>query len=196
MGSSGYRYAANLTYTDDEVILEIGSQREDGSTLWLSQIGPRVITIDPNPVIWHSVKHMPNVDAHCDIAEHVLIDWCQPIGFAWIDGHDWPYSHHPDSDWAGQRAEYLARGQEYSQEASQRSHLRIAELIADHARVIAFDDTWMQNGHQVVRGFTYDGHGWDGKGGTAVPYLIDHGFTVQHSGDIYAGLVVLERRVS
>jgi hypothetical protein len=229
MGTKGFLRAADIDYRPDEMILEVGSGE---STRFLAEIGPVVHTIDPSPD-W--VPMHPNVRVHMGYAENVLKlqDW--PIGFAWLDGHDWPYTGNSEEYYADQRARYEQRGQEYSQEASRRSHLKIAELIGAHARVVAFDDTWRthewytMSHHQTgiidfhgpcaapvppatppapmlamdqplggdVCGLPPDhphhddpDRGWNGKGGTAIPYLIDHGFRVL---EYRLGLVILER---
>lgn len=169
MGSSGYRVAADLEYRPGEVILEIGAERDEGSTSWLARVGPPVLVIDVDPAACDRAARVPGVLTLEGLAEEALVGWSRPIRFAWLDGHDWPYvgPEYPPGCWDEQGAQYRARGQDYSQEASQTSHLRIAELIAEHVvpgGVIAFDDTWET------------GSGWDGKGGTAVPYLLNHGF--------------------
>lgn len=184
MGSDGYRLAAESTCTDG-VILEVGS---GVSTEYLATMGPLVITID--------LEHQPMLGLpRCRYltgrAEELLTRWHEPgigdgrrVCFAWLDGHDWPYDHHVGEPWLeAQRARYLARGQDYSKQASQASHLTIAELLAPWVAAggaVAFDDTWI------------DGDRWDGKGGTAVPYLLNQGFLLRRSGDIYYGLVLLE----
>lgn len=173
MGSGGYAAARWLDYQPGEVILEVGADRDEGSTPWLAQfgasVGVSVVVVDVDQAACDRINDLFNVRAICGLAEQVLQDWAQPIRFAWLDGHDWPYEgpEYPPGCWDNQRDEYLARGQEYSQAASQASHLRIAELIADRVvlgGVVAFDDTW------------WLGQDWDGKGGTAVPYLLNRGF--------------------
>lgn len=169
MGSRGYEIAGSLTYQPGEVILEIGAERDEGSTKWLARVGPPIWVVDVDPEACTRVARIPGVLAMEGLAEKALIGWSRPIRFAWLDGHDWPYEgpEYPPGCWDKQEAQYRARGQDYSQAASQASHLRIAELIADHVvsgGVVAFDDTWETS------------TGWDGKGGTAVPYLLDRGF--------------------
>lgn len=228
MGTSGYRYAASVTYRPDEVVLEVGSG--DGvSTRYLATLGPRVITIDPERSSFEHVATLTNVEAHHGYAEDVLSDWRRPIGFAWLDGFDWPYTGNTDEYYVEQYARYARRGYTLSQAESRRSHLDVVKLIADHTRVIAFDDTWRTHAHRShepnaldacvetvppattpalalamdqpihrsVCGLQHDhphhddlSRGWNGKGGTAIPYLLEHGFDVVEYG---LGLVVLRR---
>lgn len=218
MGTRGYEYASELTYQPTDVILEVGS---GASTVYLSKVGPLVVSIDAAS----DLPDISNVEPHRGYAEAILQNWDRPIGFAWLDGWDWPYSGNPPSYYAAQQRSYEERGQEYSQRASLLSHLAIAEAIAPHARVVAFDDSWrthrpvMQGGlctesvppatppapalamDQAVGHLTcrlsqdHPHHdtperGWSGKGGEAIPYLLDHGFRVLEYG---LGLVILER---
>lgn len=222
MGTSGYTYADAVDYRHDEVILEVGSGR---STRYLATIGPPVVTIDVDPMAVENVAGTPNVEGRHGRAEVVLRDWSRPIGFAWLDGHDWPYVGNPPDYYAEQRARYSRDGRPYSRDASRRSHLEIVRLIAEHARVVAFDDTWRTHAFRssdntcvetvppatppapalamdqpfqrlvckLEASHPHHGHarrGWDGKGGTAVPYLLKRGFIVVKHG---AGLVILQR---
>lgn len=222
MGTDGYTRADAVTYRSDEVILEVGSGR---STRHLATLGPLVVTIDVDLTTFKHVMAFDNVEAHHGRAEDVLRSWNRSIGFAWLDGWDYPYRGNPAGYYAGQRAAYDARDQSYSQAISSDSHLKIVRLIADHTRVIAFDDTWRTHAYHA----TDDGcgepvppatapapalamnepisrstcglerdhphhdqpeRGWEGKGGTAIPYLLERGFHVVEYG---LGLVVLRR---
>lgn len=193
MGTTGYRRASDVDYPPNAVILEVGVERDsdgDGSTTFLASVGPPVHVIDVDPTQVERARRIANVTVHSGLAEDVLVNWNLPIGFAWLDGHDWPYEHAPESMWAAQEREYLAREQAYSREASRASHLAIARLIEPYVvngGVVAFDDTWEL---PSVLDPTPP-PGWNGKGGAAIPYLLERGFTVRESGDIYHGLVLL-----
>lgn len=139
MGTIGYRYADVVSYRHGDVILEVGSGE---STRHLATIGLPVVTIDVDRSSFERVATIPNVEAHLGYAEDVLQGWDRPIGFAWLDGYDWPYTGNPPDYYAEQRYRYAIRGYLLSQRESRRSHLNVVELIADHARVVAFDDTW------------------------------------------------------
>lgn len=166
MGSDGYRLAAESTCTDG-VILEVGS---GVSTEYLATMGPLVTTIDvaPKPEVG-----LPRCRWLTGRAEELLTRWhepgigdARPICFAWLDGHDWPYDDLPPPILARCAAEYHQRGLVLTKDASQRSHLTVTMLAAPWVAVggvVAFDDTWRAPG------------GYDGKGGTAVPWLL--GFT-------------------
>lgn len=218
MGTAGYMHAQGIQYRTGEVILEVGSGE---STHWLAQVGPKVFSLD----IVAPIQPLPAVLYWMGPAESALVGWTAPIGFAWLDGWDFPYT---GVDYPEQAAAYAARGQEFSQEASMRSHLAIAQRITGLARVIAFDDTWRTHEFEPEMPFewcnqtvppatapapalamdqpeaprTFCGldwdhphhvdpdRGWAGKGGTAIPWLLDHGYTCIEYG---LGLVVLEK---
>jgi hypothetical protein len=224
VGTTGYRYADLVTYRSDEVILEVGS---GSSTRFLGGLGPPVVTIDVDLQAFSSVVALDNVEARHGRAEDVLLGWNRPIGFAWLDGYDWPYTGNPPDYYIDQRETYERRGWKLSQAESQRSHLNIVISIADYVRVVAFDDTWRTheylsiNARQrcaenvppatqpaprlamdqpITRQYcdlerNHPHHddpdrGWSGKGGTAIPYLLQEGFVVVEYG---LGLVVLRR---
>jgi len=165
MGSDGYRLAADLTYQPGEVIMEVGAESAaGGSTSFLARLGPPVVSIDINGAAVAHAAATPNVAAMLGRAESILVGWGKQVRFAWLDGYDWPYDDLPPDILSRQTAEYEAAGLELSKEASQRSHLIIATLLAPWVPaggVVAFDDTW-----QTPEG------GWDGKGGRAVPWLL------------------------
>lgn len=206
MGTEGFRRAALAPWYDvdarNAVIVEVGFQRargpgEECSTEYLAGLGPEVHVIEVDPGRAAEARGLAGVTVHEGRAEDVLRSWKLPVGFAWLDGHDWPYAHAEAADpdvYREQRAEYRRRGQEYSRWASATSHLVIAQLLAPHViqgGLLAFDDTWATP--SVLD--DSEGPGWNGKGCLAVPWLLGsgRGFTVVEEGDIHHGLVILRR---
>lgn len=171
MGSRAYKIAKEAPLRGESVILEVGSERGEGSTQYLSNLGPRLYSIDVDPEIYSVVKDKENVIALLGRAEDVLASWdsitdAASICFAWLDGHDWPY---PDFAPEYMRDQYEMRGQTFTQEASAASHELIASLIYSRippGGIIAIDDTW------PIRG------GYDGKGRTAIPLLLRNRFRI------------------
>jgi hypothetical protein len=221
VGTTGYERASSLTYRPGEVILEVGS---GDSTRYLSRVGPLVVTVDADATARNRAAALRNVEAHLGRAEEVLRGWDRPVGFAWLDGHDWPYEGNPPDYYADQRRDYARRRQSLTRRDSRAAHLAVARLIARHARVVAFDDTWRTHryrpgplgcsepvppattpapalamnepidrtycGLELDHPHHDDHYPWNGKGGTAIPYLRDWGFDVVEYG---LGLVVLRR---
>jgi len=178
MGGSAYTYAASLSYTPEECIVEVGSERGEGSTAYLaflaSECGVPFFSIDVDPDAAERARSIGGVQVLLGYAEDHLANWDgPPVRFAWIDGHDWPYSWCARETWfKDQQARYAARGDTVTEEASMASHLVIARLIDPLTRsgtVVMFDDTWRDRNRRRGEGR------WRGKGGTAVPYLIKTG---------------------
>lgn len=182
MGSRAYTIAGTLTYEPGDVILEVGSERGEGSTAYLASVGPVVWTIDVDPdrlSLIEVAARTRNVNGIMARAEDWLRHWVDvdpdgphPIRFAWLDGHDWPYDGQSVAEAADYERLYRSRGQVYSRAASALSHRRIAEAIAGYVPpggVIAIDDTWVDVTPDGVLHST-------GKGGTAVPWLLTEGF--------------------
>lgn len=207
MGTEGFRRAVGVRYAPGSVIVEVGFQRARGpgetpSTLFLASLGPEVHVFEVDPEAAAEARELAGVVVHEGRAEDLLAGWTRPVGFAWLDGHDWPYAHAEAADpevYAGQRAEYRARGQEYSREASAASHLRVVELLAPHViqgGLVAFDDTWRVPSPLDDEGDALAAKDlrWNGKGRWGVPYLRYHrNFQVMEEEDIFHGLVVLRR---
>lgn len=169
MGAQAYTVAGTLVYGEGEVIVEVGSERGEGSTAYLAGLGPTVwsIDIDHRPEALAVVPHPERQRVHTieARAEDWLRGWDQgPVRYAWLDGHDWPYDGQPVSEANDYERLYRSRGQVYSREASALSHLRIAQLLdpwVPVGGVVGIDDTW------------HLGEGrWDGKGRSAVPWMV------------------------
>jgi hypothetical protein len=176
MGSrAALAFAARAVYEPGlDCIVEVGSEHGDGSTAALAALAAErkvpFYSIDVDPAAVVAVAGIPGVSVICGDAAEVIADWtAERIRFAWLDGYDWPYSFFPGTP--DQVAAYASRGQEITQEASQRSHLDISrhlDRLSPPGALAAFDDTWALP----------DG-GWSGKGGTAIPFMLDTGWVVE-----------------
>jgi len=176
VGSTGFNLVEHADLAHGGCILEIGSDRGEGSTLVLLAAARRhgvpFFSIDVKPDVSEKAAVIPGVAAVCGRGEDVLADWGDrpEPRFCWMDGYDWPYSF---ADWAWQVAEYAQRGDPLTCEASQESHLAQAVLVhrlTSPGAIAVFDDTWATPS------------GWSGKGGTAVPWLTGAGWAAEASG--------------
>lgn len=173
MGARAYRYLC-LYEPAAGCLIEIGSERGEGSTAWLDQYARqhhlKFLTADIDPAIYKDAatitdgaRHMRGVD--------MLKRLRSPVSIAYMDGFDWIPDHASNEPWIeDQRRSYQALGYELANNACQQEHLEEAKLIARKATtrcVVIVDDTWR----------TDDGT-WTGKGGLAVPHLENEGFTV------------------
>jgi len=157
-------------FQENEIILEVGAtSRQDGSTLFLAAHGPEFHTIDIDPDVIGELSVYTNITAWLGDAVYVLKTWKHThfiprIGFAWLDGWDWPYEVLEGPTLDAYRQVYGKRGQELTEKESARSHLESAKLIFPLMAsdgLIVIDDTWYD-----------DTLTWHGKGETAIPWLL------------------------
>jgi len=171
-------------------IVEIGAGRGEGSTDFFAGLvasRPDLIfhSVDFDPiahkVIGKYAARISNMYGHQMLGEDFLTDILKPSGervaWAYLDNFDW--IHDPNSelpDWIKHQVEHYKKFDlVMNNENSQRAHLKQAQLIADMAAdycVIHFDDTRLVPAYEdIPRHF-------DGKGGTAVPWLVSQGWKV------------------
>jgi hypothetical protein len=171
MGARAYRYLS-LYEPDPGCIVEIGSERGEGSTAWLTRYANRhglgFYTADIDPGAHERAKKI-TANAYLLPGVTMLAALADPISIAYMDGFDWIPDHAQHEPWIqDQRALYRQLGRDLTNEACQAEHLAEATLISERAAkrcVVICDDTW------------FDGQ-WTGKSGLAVPYLEEHGFAV------------------
>lgn len=175
-------------------IVEIGAGRCEGSTDFFAGIAAcrpdltyHSVDFDPEPhkVMGKYAVKLPNMTAHQMLGEQFLEDILIPSGervcWAYLDNFDWIYYAPEDQPvWLQKQImRYAQFDLIMNNENSQRAHLVQTQLIASIAAdrcVIHFDDT------RVVRADQEQGipRSYDGKGGTAVPWLLTQGWRVIH----------------
>lgn len=189
MGARAYRYLS-LYPPDPGCLVEVGSERGEGSTAFLYRYakrhGLRFYTADIDPAAFKRAKSI-TPGARLTTGLKLLRRLRGPISVAYLDGFDWIPEGADNLDWiALQRRRYQRLGVEMNNHNCQREHLAEAEQIARKAarrcRVICDD--------------THNRGGWSGKGGLAVPFLESEGFTVTDHREpegVSLGYVVLDR---
>lgn len=161
------------------ICVEIGSTRENipgqGSTAEIAQEcmaqGIHFITVDMDPENTEAAKNTlikisQDFEAINDKGEDFLRGFQNKINFLYLDAFDIDHGKHSDKRKSRYR-EYL--GLDISNEACYQMHLDCAKeavRLMDVGGVIVFDDAWRE------------GDGWGGKGHTAMPFLLKHGFEV------------------
>lgn len=171
MGARAYRYLA-LYEPAPGCIVEVGSERGEGSTAWLVAYAHRhrlgFYTADVDPDVHRAAERLTKGARLCTGCE--LLRRVGTVSVAYLDGFDWIPDKQHDEPWIQrQRQRYREVGYEMTNENCQREHLAEARLVARKAAgrcVVICDDTYRT------------GDGWSGKGGLAVPYLEDAGFRV------------------
>jgi hypothetical protein len=199
MGSAKFRLIerclAGMLDVSDLSCVEIGTEHQDkgeDSTRFLDQYctkrGLEFFTVDFDPVVAaHGKTLTPN--AICARGEDFLASYPskRPIVFAYLDNFDWvPTNMKTNPKFARQAERYLqVHGVERNNVNSQAAHLAQARALLPllHTEAfVLFDDTYP----------TGEG-GYDGKGGTAIPFLLSNGFHVIEQGSAADPYVLLGR---
>lgn len=186
MGRVFERAEQYLDQIDPGAWVEIGTSRngDDGSTkilaTWAQDHGTTLTTIDVDPDYCAQVAswNLPKTQVINATGEHYLRHraYSEPrIGFLYLDNFDWDW--HPEKTEAfvqEQQQRYLRFGLTMTNVNSQRAHLAQAILALGHMSeqsLIVCDDTWFN---------PWWGH-YSGKSGSAIPYLLDHGYQVLYT---------------
>lgn len=173
MGAQAYRLLS-LYEPDPGWLVEVGSERGEGSTAWLRDYAERTglgfTTCDIDPAQHAEAERIAPGHAICGRGRDVIAQ-TKPISAAYLDGFDFiPPGREGDGFITEQRDRYDELGFTLSNGRCHAEHLAEAKALERRANrrcVVICDDTW-----QGPRG------GWKGKGATAVPYLLRHGFCV------------------
>jgi hypothetical protein len=162
------------------VFVEIGSDRDDGSTVWLDALAhdynTKLISVDVLPDAGTALS------SRCVDTEFVVDTgsaWAQKfstsglgISVLYLDNFDYIWDINAVSPAIQyQMAQYATRGVTMTNQNCQIEHMRqIVSLLPclNNDAVVAVDDTYCYNDC------------WIGKCGPAVVYLLSHGFEVVH----------------
>ena len=169
-----------------EVIIEIGSDRWEGSSAYFADLafhhGMRFISVDLDAGARERIRRTINPD-HAPITEFV-----QAEGAQWTAGYQGPkikalYLDNFDWDWRTDRQQIMIQDQVqwYADQGivmnninSQTAHItQMVNLLPHMSRqcVVCVDDTYEYNGIFI------------GKGGAVVPYLLGQGFGILAARD-------------
>jgi hypothetical protein len=183
---------AGLDVAGKVSVIEVGTEhqgRGDGSTRYLhaycASHGIDFYTCDIDPIVASWGKQLtPN--AVCSRGEDFITGFMgKPIAFAYLDNFDWCYPGVENVPKVlAQAARYRdVHGIERTNVNSQLAHLKQAEALLSklHSTAfILFDDT-----HLGTNGL------YEGKGGTAVPFMLSHGMRLIEQGDATHPYVLL-----
>jgi len=171
----------DLTFTNEDIVLEIGSERGDGSSVflhnWALERNLKFISIDVaniaglyNPAL----IDFRVVDSGSNWCKNVLPALNKKIKVLYLDNFDiiWPSSYidnKPDSYTQQLIDAYATRGVVLNNDNCKLEHKLQTQYCLPHMgeqSIVIYDDTF--------RNF-YDRPdiNWEGKGGTAVPLLIN-----------------------
>lgn len=158
-------------------LIEIGATREmlpgQGSTAHLASVCNRLhidfTTVDMDPDNVTRAKHTlarsnGRFAAVCSKGEDFLANFSGTIDYLYLDAFDFLHPHHSEER---KRAYQAHLDTEITNEACWKMHLDCAMAIVPltpPGAIVVVDDAWSSEA------------GWGGKGTTAIPYLLDHGF--------------------
>jgi len=171
------------------VLIEIGSDRESGSTKTLALMAEKFdmafYTVDPDEGAYErSSAILEKIDNESTavqaLGEEFLKDFDGDVHLVYMDAFDnvlenWPHKQTTIDT-------YKKRGIDLNNENSWKMHLEACENIIDNVVIggyICFDDT-KQNGGD-----------WEGKGKLAIPFLLKNGFDIVDSD--YSNCLLLQK---
>lgn len=183
MGARAYTIIEQYKTHLEGSVIEIGSDRGEGSTRYLFEFCKRnhlnFYTIDIDEAVHEGVL------SFCDTAfrmsgqyflDYLFPDFNEKICFAYLDNFDYIFKSIEGKDWVNKQIEhYKSKNLTMNNYNSKRHHLEQAKRLISHAAdtcFVLFDDTWELKHPRT------DDRCYDGKGGFAIPYLLSCGFRV------------------
>ena len=176
----------HLSSYKDVQVIEIGSQREAGSTKYLSKLSNehnyQFYTVDLNEETTRAANAIvkgenPNFEAINDFGEKFLSNFEKKTHLVYLDAFD------IDGDWHSSdlRDWYQSVGSELNDENCWKMHLDCAEAIVSNMEIngfVIFDDVNpIDDNKDIILEKVAEYHSeWSGKGKTAIPYLLNNGF--------------------
>lgn len=181
MSSAGHSLIDRVDVAPDECVVEVGSDRGEGSGAlrkFCADRGWQFVSVDVRP----------GAGDVCATGE----EWLESrsprnlrVRFAYLDNFDWPYDEMDPARLGTVVAQYAARGVRLTKTGSMAAHLR--QMIALHRLTpagawVVIDDTWVGNGR------------WHGKGTWAVAWARENGWRVaDRRGIRWDGYVALAK---
>lgn len=173
---------------DNEVMMEIGSDRFEGSTFYFADLAKthqgKFVTVDIDPEARRRIiKSVPNellttTEIVCADADQWTASFGtrnQRIKTLYLDNFDWDWSTNKTNEMIAQQKHWYADfGIRMTNLNCQTSHLKqminLMPYMSDKS-IVCVDDTYEYNGVYI------------GKGGAVVPYLMAHGYGILESRD-------------
>lgn len=163
----------------DGVVIEIGSERNEGSTTYLNNFctnnSLKFYTIDFDTDQYIKSNKITNGKAYNmtgeHFFEHIFPAYNEKISFAYLDNYD--LITHDGRNWEQRKSLYKKHGLKMSihNNESKISHLKQAMYVdkfSSNKCYILIDDTWIDEKSNIITG----------KGAYAASYLIESNFTL------------------
>ena len=185
MGSKPYTQLENieLTYTQDNIVVEIGSENGEGSSIWLHTWAKKHSVEFYSIDVEHRLREQTYPEINWVVATSGS-EWCKnvlpginkKIKILYLDNFDWtPVECDPIPDWVQNQIQiYAERGIEMTNQNCQQEHRLQMEYCLpymDEQSIVVMDDTWYDNATNEL----------DGKCATVIPLLLEHGFKITNS---------------
>ena len=165
-------------------IVEIGSDRDEGSTAWFDQLAQthnkKFYSVDVVDYAKSRFTHLQNTEwvisqSGSYWAKNELPTLDLSIGVLYLDNYDWGnYPTGPNEQKIID--DYASRGETWSTLRCQQEHLsqmvHCLPYMAEHSVVICDDTPFIE--HAGI---------YFGKCGAVVPYLLDYGYIIVYSGN-------------
>jgi hypothetical protein len=194
MGARSHHYILQHLNELEGSIVEIGCGRGEGSTdfyaglvVGITKFKHHAVDFDIQPytVAKAYADQIPNSSAHMMTGEHFLESVFpllnEKICYAYLDNFDFNYDPDNEQPWINEQVNrYAEYGISMNNENSKLAHLTQTKLLLPHCAkkcIIHLDDTF------------YNGYNWNGKGGTAVPFLLEQNWKLVYNN--YATTVAL-----
>jgi hypothetical protein len=187
MGTQPYKILENelfdeLIVTEDNIVLEIGSERGEGSSIflyeWAKKRGISFFSVD---VLNDAKEKYNNPDINFEVydtghgwCKDILPNLGKTIKVLYLDNFDWIDENNLKYEWMHELIDsYGKRGVTMNNLNSQEEH-RLQSLYCipymDECSIVIFDDT--RASHLTPTGY-------DGKSGTAIPLFIQAGYEIK-----------------
>ena len=171
----------NLTVNQNNIVVEIGSENGEGSSLWLHNWATK------HNIEFYSVDVVER-DQDSSKINWVIFEsgseWCKTvlptlnkkIKVLYLDNFDWIYdiwNQNMPAEIQNLIDSYLQRGVVMNNQNCQEEHRLQVEYCLpylDEQSVVIMDDTF------------YTNNGWNGKCATAIPLLLKNGFKMRDPG--------------
>jgi hypothetical protein len=166
-----------LPYLDDGVLLEIGSDRGEGSTQFFAGLvygtNRELYAVDPSDFVAANVMqyepYIENFTFTQTTGENFLSTFDKRICYAYLDNYDYnSWEDSPKDTWEDWVVEMVNEYDNHSNAKCIQVHLQQAQMIDNLAAdkcIIHFDDTYGNLDEFLL-----------GKGAAAVPWLIENGW--------------------
>ena len=180
MGSKPYSKLENFNLTVDQnnIVLEIGSERGEGSSLWLhewaKQHNIEFYSVDVEH--WQREQDHPEINwivtsSGSDWCKNMLPDLNKKIKVLYLDNFDWIWEPTNISWWIQKQIDsYAQRGVTMNNQNCQEEHRLQIECCLpylDEQSVVIMDDTYYKDANKDQL---------TGKCATAIPLLLENGF--------------------